>query len=290
MNELDISHVFTEAELACLILDMFSPSDNWQDKHISNICNILKYGDKLACCSEEFLDEYFSEEGATSWCKQWIKNMAGHLANKGFVAFGKVLDSTEEHARTMITNLQNAQKNKSLSEEYINERFAKFDEYRTTAKDNEKCPVKAAVPYEKQMARFGGLINVCETIVSMADTHDEDSFTSDNIWDNLANQTNTVAKAVQPKPGINFKSFKWEPPFVKSFEFKTSEWNSHEKLEDLKKVIFQLKEKAFKDLIEAAKHLQTLCKDMQSEVQHTHLESGEEMARNYARTYLISKL
>lgn len=282
MEQLDTSRVYTEEELLDMVLSICEdPIDYEYEKEVSDFCLALTKG---------HLFKYCSEEGLTSWCSQWIKNMTGHLATKGFVGFGKVLDSTEEHTRKLIGDLQNALKNKSLNEDYINERFAKFDEYRKLGEKNETLTTKAAVEYSKQYSRFEGLLAVCESIVSMAESNDEDSFASDSIWDNLAGQTNTVAKVVEPKPGLNFKSFKWEPPFIKSFDYKKSEWYREEEVASLKEKIFEIKKKAFVDLIEAAKHLEKLCKNMQAEVQHVNKESGETMAREYARSYLVSKL
>jgi len=284
MDSLDKSSVYTEQDLVDIINSLFQEEDTSYEDEVSAWCMLLKHKDLLQCCSSEAI--------ISNGIKNWISNMAGYLAEKGFVAFGNALDSAEEHGRTLLAQLQAARKNKSLSEEYINERFAKFEEYQQHVKDIEEPEFTTviAVPYDKQSARFGGLETIVDSIVSMADTHDEDSFASDNIWETLAAQSNTVCKVDPPKKGQNFKQFRWEPPFIKSIDFKKSEWNDSSAVEQIKKKIFEIKEKTFKDLIEASKHLQTLCKKMQSEVEHKRFTDEETMARNYARNYVISKL
>ncbi|MBR1988225.1 MAG: hypothetical protein IKA36_04190 [Clostridia bacterium] len=287
------SNVYTEYELLNILLDSSDIEINLSlEVQLTAMLKVIELGDNIKYCDPEYVKELYA---SVEWgvfnekMKNWISNMAGSMASNGIVGFTNGLRKVVEQTNTLIEGLENDRKKKTLSDKFINERFYKFNMLIERAKAYPECFVKGAAEYEKMMSRFEGLQNMCERVNDMAESSSDDEFMSDKIWDTFSSMSNTVCRAADPKPGSTFRNFEWLTPYTKSFDFKKSKWNNKTSIEECKQAIRKLRDDAFDKLVNASKHIKTICGDARSEVQHVRNDNYQDMAREYARTYVITK-
>ena len=289
----DRSNVYTEYELLNILLDSSEiPVDHSLEVQLTAMLKIIELGDNIKFCDPEYVENlYMSAEWGffSEKMKNWVANMAGNMASNGILGFTNGLRTVIERTNTLIEGLQNDRKKKALSDKFIQERFYKFNMYIERAKAYPECFVKGAAEYEKMMSRFEGLQNMCERLNDMAESSSDEEFMSDKIFDTFAGMSNTVCRAADPDPGSTFRKFEWVTPYTKSFDFKKSKWNNKTSIEECRQAIRKLRDDAFDKLINASKHIKDICGDARSEVQHVRNDNYQDMAREYARTYVITK-
>lgn len=287
------SNVYTEYELLNILMESADIEVNLSlEVQLTAMLKIIELGDNIKYCDPEYVQNLYAsmEFGLFSErLKNWIGNMAGSMASNGIVGFTNGLRSVVEQTNTLIDGLNNQRKKKSLSDKYLQERFYKFNMLIERAKAYPECFVKGAAEYEKMMSRFEGLQNMCDRVNDMAESSSDDDFMSDKIFDEFARMSNTVCRAEDPKPGSTFRNFRWMTPYTKSFDFKKSKWNNKTSIEECKQAIRKLRDDAFDKLVNASKHIKDICGDARSEVQHVRNDNYQDMAREYARTYVITK-
>ena len=289
----ETSNVYTEYELLNILLDCSEIEVNLSlERQITAMLTLIDLGDKVKYCDPEYVNQLYAsmEFGIfTERLKNWIGNMAGSMASNGILGFTKGLRSVVEQTDTMIEGLNNERKRKNLKDTYLNVRFRRFEMLIERASQYDECFVKGAAEYEKMMSRFEGLQNMCDRVNDMAEASDDSSFMNDKIWDEFATMSNTVCRAEDPKPGSTFRNFRWLTPYTKSFDFKKSKWNNKTSIEECKQAIRKLRDDAFDKLVNAANHIKKICDNARSEVQHVRDDNYEDMAREYARTYVVTK-
>ena len=289
----DRSNVYTEYELLNILLDSCDmPNNHSLEVQLTALLKFAELGDNIKYCDPEYVKKLYASMEFGIFhekMKNWISNMAGSMASNGILGFTKGLRTVVENTSTLIEGLENDRKKKTLSDQYLQERFYKFNMIIDRAKGYPECFVKGAAEYEKMMSRFEGLQNMCDRVNDMAESSSDDSFMSDKIWDEFASMSNTVARAEDPQPGSTFRNFRWLTPYTKSFDFKKSKWNSKESVEECRQAIRKLRDDAFDKLVNAAKHIKVICADARSEVQHVRNDNYQDMAREYARTYVVTK-
>ena len=297
MDKTDISHVYSEEELMEIVSYPYEDNRLFDELElritaINRLCSMSE--EQLKMCSEEYLVTLFNNafslevNNIFTATMGWIKNMAGSIYSK-LPAFVDGVDKVLEYTGNGIKGILASRKDKKLSEEYLRERFKEFDKYREVAKQQQTCFVKDAVEYDKQLRRFEGLAAICKSIVDMAEAEDVEGFASDRIYDQLANQSNGVVKAEEPKEGSQFRRFIWVKPYTRQYDFKRSEWMKVTSTNDMLKTLLKVKYDAFDELERAAKYIQKLCGNLKSEAQHVRKDNLEEMAVTYARTFMVAK-
>lgn len=297
MKKKDISYVYSEDELIDILNFPYETDKSIEELEVqlTALCQLCKLTEEQRqLCSVEYLikivENSFSLEVDTVFTStmKWIKKLTENIYPK-LPEFVDSVDKVFDHVGNSIKNIANKRNDKKLSEEYIRERFKQIDTYRETAKSRQTCFVKDAVEYQKQLNRIEGLTAICKTIVNMAESQNVEDFSSDKIYDALANQSNGVVKAEEPREGSQFRRFVWVKPYTREYDFKKSEWMQITATNTVLKTLLKVKYDAFDELEKAAKYIQKLCGNLKSEVQHIRKDNLEEVSITYARTFMVAK-
>ena len=284
---------YSEEELAEILFDTFEDeTDIALEVQLTNLLILADLGNYVRYCDPDYVDRLCASMEFTPSAYRvgsMIKRRIGNTASAAILGSTKALRFVSERTGTLLEQLENSRKKKTLSDAFIRKRFYKFENYWERARDFDKCMVKNAAEYETIRSRLDGLQNMCDRVEEMASSASDDSFASDRVWDEFAQMSNTVAKADDPKPGSVFRNFRWITPYTKSFDFKKSKWNNRAAVKELQNDILKVRDDAFSKLVNAANHIKKLAGNSRSEVQHVRDDNLQDMTLEYKRKYLLTK-
>ena len=286
-----ISNVYSEQEMLDIIDYTFSNHTDVQlERELTAHLQLVENKDHL-----DYYDRTSNEV--------WYDVVLGALGIKYLIKAGKKI-FTPEAVVKLVDGLQKlgekigqllkgacvSFREKMVEDRYIRERFDLLASISDKYKDREELYVQDAVEYEVQFDRFRGLKSIIDDVYQMSKSSDTSAFSSDRIFDQMADKSNTVMKTVEPMAGSSFRTFKWVKPFSRDFNLKNSDWYDKDSVENMKGLVLSLKEDAFTKLEDAAKHMKSILEPYdKTDAEHVRFDDYEKMTKEYGRGYAIMK-
>ena len=240
----------------------------------------------LELLMDQYYTGYVSEEGEKwdSFKRGLVK--VGEGASKFFKGVAKVSSKVYNGAKfvtgklvNFTSNLIESIKDKVVTENYVNKKFATLKEKLSTS-ENMRNYVSKVPSYETMIKRITAIEACASYIKDLANS--EDVHDSQTIMEQLAVKSKGVVKAVASK-GSSFANLVWVEAELEEYDLKGSKLGTEQGIATLKNAFLHCKFNATDDLAAAAKIIDKRAREAAE-------RDAEDAASDYAITYTVGKV